>query len=341
MTVKKWLMVGVFFVLIVVFVYVKTSTKTPRLVVYSSRSEALMKPVFDAYTQKTGVQISYVVDTSSNLFARLQSEGEATPADIFIAEDAESLSRAQLLGLLQPLQSDVLIAAIPGTFRDPNGYWFGYSSFARTAVYHPARVSESELSTYVNFALPQWKGRLVLRSSRHIYNQALLAMWINDKDETEASATLSGWVFNLAVPPLGTDQEVLETLDAGKGDVGIVSSSEFGHYKAAHPKTKLRLSWLDQPVSGGFGVHVNISGAGIVAKAKKAVLARSFLEWLATPEAQKIWADLNYEFPVVSGVTSNIIVQDWGVWYRNPIAMGKYIVHHEEVMRILDGAGYE
>ena len=94
-------------------------------------------------------------------------------------------------------------------------------------------------------------------------------------------------------------------------------------------------------MSGGFGVQVNISGAGVVAKTKKVVLAQSFLEWLVTPEAQALWAGLNNEFPVVAGVTGNATVQNFGLWYRNPIAVGKYITHRDEVMRILDGAGYE
>jgi len=341
MNTKRWLLVGVLFVLVGGAVYFKISRKAPQLVVYSSRPAALMLPIFEAYTAKTGVRISYLVADAPVLMERLKTEGEATPADIFVADDAESLSQAQTLGLLQPIQSEVLTSAIPVSLRDAGGNWFGYASFARTAVYHSSRVSESELSTYTQFAFPKWKGRLLLRSSRHMYNKALWAMWLNDRDESEASATLSGWVFNLAMPPFETDQQVLDALAEGKGDVGIVNSSEFAHYQQAHPKTKLRLSWLDQPVSGGFGVQVNISGAGVVAKTKKVVLAQSFLEWLVTPEAQALWAGLNNEFPVVAGVTGNATVQGFGLWYRNPIAVGKYITHHDEVMRILDGAGYE
>lgn len=341
MNTKRWILLGVLVILVVGGVSFKASRRKPVLVIYSSRPEALIRPVFDAYTQKTGVRISYFVADTPVLMERFKTEGEATPADIFVADDAESLSQAQNLGFLQPIQSEILNVAIPATLRDPAGYWFGYASFARTAVYNPARVSDAEISTYTNFASPKWKGRLLLRSSRNVYNKALLALWLNDRDEAEASATLSGWIFNLAMPPFETDQQVLEALSAGKGDVGIVNSSEFGLYQQSHPKTTLRLSWLDQPVSGGFGVQVNISGAGVVAKTKKVALAQSFLEWLVTPEAQRLWSDLNNEFPVVAGVTGNATVQKWGLWYRNPIPVGKYITHHEEVMRILDGAGYE
>ena len=338
---KTGIILAIAIVLLGAFLYIKNSNAVPKLVIYSARSEALMKPIFDAYTQKTGVKISYLIADSGVLINRLKSEGEATPADILIATDAMSLTLAKTQGLLYPFNSEPLFSAIPASLRDEKGHWFGYSSFARTAVYHSKRVSEAKLSTYTNFVFPQWKGRLLLQSSRHMYNKALFAMWIQDRGDAEASATLSGWVFNLAAPPFDTDRQVLEALEAGKGDVGIVNSSEFGHYKKENPRTKLRLSWLDQPVSGGFGVQVNISGAGIVAKSKRIKAAEAFLEWLATPEAQDLWANLNYEFPVVAGVTSNAIVKDWGLWYRNPIAVEKYQGHQPVVMKILDDAGYE
>lgn len=328
-------------VLLGAFFYIKTVTKVPKLVIYSARSEALMTPIFEAYTQKTGVEISYQIADAGVLMNRLKSEGDASPADIFIATEAVSLAQATTQGLLYPLKSDLLFAAIPASLRDAQGHWFGYASFAITAVYHPKRVSESTLSTYTNFVFPQWKGRLLLRSSRHIYNKSLFAMWMNDRGDAETSATLSGWVFNLAAPPFDTDRQVLEALEKGKGDVGIVNSSEFGHYKRENPKTKLRLSWLDQPVSGGLGVQVNVSGGGILAKSKHIKEAQAFLEWLITPEAQHLWANLNNEFPVSAEVTGNAIVESWGLWYRNPISVEKYATHMTTVMEILDGAGYE
>ncbi len=341
MKTKNWILLAVSAVIVSAFFYIKMVNTVPKLVVYSARSEALMKPLFEAYTKKTGVEISYQIADAGVLMNRLKSEGEASPADIFIATDAVSLSQATTQKLLYPFKSEILFAAIPASLRDAEGHWFGYASFARTAVYHHRRVSEATLSTYTNFVFPQWKGRLLLQSSRHMYNKALFAMWVNDRGDAEASATLSGWVFNLAAPPFDTDRQVLEALEAGKGDVGIVNSSEFGHYKRENPKTKLRLSWLDQPVSGGLGVQVNVSGAGIVAKSKRIKEAQAFLEWLITPESQHLWADLNYEFPVSSEVTGNAMVESWGLWYRNPISVEKYILHQTTVMEILEGAGYE
>ena len=171
------------------------------LVVYSARNEHLIQPIFDAYTQKTGLQIDFITGKEAVLVQRILAEGERTPADVLITVDAGNLWYAAQAGILQPVHSKVLEANIPSHLRDPQNQWFGLSVRARTIVYHSGRVDPGRLSTYEALADPEWKGRLILRTSKKVYNQSLVAMMIQDIGAENTEQVVSGWVRNLAVPP--------------------------------------------------------------------------------------------------------------------------------------------
>ena len=118
------------------------------VVVYSSRNEQLIKPVFDQYTKETGVVVRYVTDKAGPLLARLKSEGKNTRADLLITVDAGNLWYATQSGLLQPVESANLNRDVPKHLRDPENNWFGLSVRARTLFYNTQQVTPAELSTY-------------------------------------------------------------------------------------------------------------------------------------------------------------------------------------------------
>ena len=194
------------------------------IVVYTARKEHLVKPLFDAYTEKTGVNIKYITDKAAPLLARLQAEGKNSPADMLITVDAGNLWQAAEKGVLAPVKSEILEQNIPTHLRDPEGRWFGLSVRARTIVYATDRVKKNELSSYENLADPVWKGRLCLRTSKKVYNQSLVAMMIAEKGEKETESVVKGWVNNLAAAPFSNDTKVMEAIAAGQCDVGIVNS---------------------------------------------------------------------------------------------------------------------
>ncbi|MCB1802821.1 MAG: ABC transporter substrate-binding protein, partial [Gammaproteobacteria bacterium] len=156
------------------------------VVVYSARNEHLIKPLFDRYTEKTGVQISYITDKEGPLLQRLLAEGKRTPADMLITVDAGNLWYAAEQGVLAETDSAVLNANVPANLRDPQGRWFGLSERARTIVYSTERVQPGELSSYEDLADPKWKGRLCLRTSKKVYNQSLVATLIARLGEEKA-----------------------------------------------------------------------------------------------------------------------------------------------------------
>ena len=198
------------------------------IVVYSARNEHLIKPVFELYTKQTGVHIKYITDKAPVLLQRIKAEGENTSADLLLTVDAGNLWHAAKQGILEPVVSGVLSANIPEHLRDPDNKWFGLSVRARTMVYSTERVKPHELTTYEDLSKPEWKGRLVLRTSKKVYNQSLVAMLIGEHGEQKAADIIKGWVNNLAAPPFSNDTKVMQAIISGQGDVGIVNSYYFG-----------------------------------------------------------------------------------------------------------------
>lgn len=308
------------------------------VVVYSARNEQLIKPVFDAYTRASGVNIRFITDKEGPLLARLKAEGPNTPADVLLTVDAGTLWQAAEEGLLRPVRSPVLERNVPAFARDPELRWFGLSLRARTIVYNTRRVRPSELSTYEDLAAPRWKGRLCLRTSKKVYNQSLVAMMIAEHGEARTEQIVRGWVANLATDPFPDDTKMMEAVAAGQCDVGIGNTYYYGRLMQKKPNLPLALFWANQR---GSGVHVNISGAGITRHARNPGGALRLLEWLSSPEAQNLFADVNLEYPVNPAVKPHPVVAAWGEFKRNPINLAKAGELQAAAVKLMDRAGYK
>lgn len=308
------------------------------LVVYTARKEHLIRPLFEIYTEQTGVDIEYITGKAPVLLQRLKAEGRNTPADLLITVDAGNLWHAAAEGILQPIDSGVLDSNIPAHLKDPANHWFGLSVRARTLVYNTARVRPAELSTYENLADPQWKGRLILRTSKKVYNQSLVAMLITEHGSADTEKIVAGWVNNLAAPPFSNDTKVLQAIAAGQGDVGIVNTYYYGRLMRKAPNLPLAIFWPNQQ-SGG--VHVNVSGAGVTAHTKRKPAAVEFLEWLSSPRAQNLFADANLEFPANAAVKPNPLVAAWGNFKQSPINLESAGAYQADAIRLMDRVGYK
>ncbi len=307
------------------------------VVVYSARKEHLIKPLFDRYTQKTGVKIEYITDNAGPLLQRLIAEGKRTPADILMTVDAGNLWHAAEKGTLAELESPALERNVPTHLRDPNERWFGLSVRARTIVYNTDRVAPGELSTYEDLADPKWQGRLCLRTSKKVYNQSLVATLIARHGEELTQKVVAGWVDNLAVAPFSNDTKALQAVAAGRCDVTIVNTYYFGRLMLEEPALKLALFWPNQESSG---VHVNVSGAGVTAHAKHPEAARKLLEWLSSEEAQALLAELNMEYPVNPNVQPDPVVAAWGPFKADQLNVAEAGRLQADAIRLMDRAGY-
>ncbi|MAL35727.1 MAG: iron ABC transporter substrate-binding protein, partial [Pseudomonas sp.] len=226
------------------------------VVVYSSRIDELIKPVFDAYTAKTGVNVKFITDKEAPLMARIKAEGENTPADLLLTVDGGNLWQAEQMGILQPMNSAVVNDNIPSQYRSSTDGWTGLSLRARTIVYSPERVEEGELTTYEALADKNWEGRLCLRTSKKVYNQSLTATLIETHGAEKTEEIIKGWVNNLATDVFADDTALVQAIDAGQCDVGIVNTYYYGRLHAQNPDLKAKLFWPNQD---GRGVHVNLS----------------------------------------------------------------------------------
>ncbi len=307
------------------------------IVVYSSRKEHLIKPLFDRFTAETGIKVSYITDGEGPLMARLEAEGERTPADMLITVDAGNLWQAAQKGLFRVTDSEVLEQKVPEQFQDSQNRWFGLSLRARTIVYATDRVKPEQLSTYEALADDEWDGRLCLRTSKKVYNQSLVATLIERHGEAATQEIVKGWVDNLATDVFPNDTALMEAIAAGQCDVGIVNTYYFGRLQADNPDIKLALFWPNQDTTG---VHVNISGAGITQHAKHPQLAQQLLEWLAQGEAQALFAGLNMEYPVDPAIEQDPLVKSWGTFKADDLNVDVAGRRQAEAIKLMDRAGY-
>jgi iron(III) transport system substrate-binding protein len=307
------------------------------VIVYSARNEHLIKPLFDIYTEQTGVAIRYVTDQGGPLIARLKAEGANTRADMLITVDAGNLWQAANEGLVAAVASSTLIANVPPHLRDADHRWFGLSARARTIVYSTERVDPAGLSTYEALADSKWKGRLCLRTSRQVYNQSMVAMMIARLGTGETERIVRGWVANLAAPPFSNDTAVMRAIMAGQCDVGIVNSYYFGRLEQENPDIPLALFWANQ---NGSGVHVNVSGAAITRHARNPEQALRLLEWFTTPEAQRLFAGLNHEYPVNPAVAPDPQVRAWGEFRQDERNIAEAGRLQAQAVMLMDRAGY-
>ncbi|NWG39387.1 MAG: extracellular solute-binding protein [Hydrogenophilaceae bacterium] len=312
------------------------------IVVYSARNEQLIKPLFDAFTKETGVNVKFVTDKEGPLMARLKAEGSNTPADMFMTVDAGNLWQAAEEGLLKSVKSRTLAANIPAHLRDPENEWFGLSVRARTIVYNKNAVNPGELTTYEDLASPKWKGRLCLRTSKKVYNQSLVAMMIYEHGEGMTEDIVSGWVSNLAAPPFPDDTKAMEAVAAGQCDVTLVNTYYFGRLMAKNPSLPLAIFWPNQKLkSSNAGVHVNVSGAGITRHAKNPEGAIKLLEWLSSEKAQNLYADVNMEYPANPRVKPDSAVAAWGDFKQNLINVKQAGLLQAKAVKLMDRAGYK
>lgn len=308
------------------------------VVVYSSRNEQLIKPLFDAYTRQTGVQIKFVTDKEGPLMQRLKAEGANTPADLLLTVDAGNLWYAASQGLLQPIDSATLTANIPAHLRDPDNQWFGLSVRARTIFYNTQKVKPDTLSSYEALAEPQWKGRLCLRTSKKVYNQSLTAMMIEEHGAAKTEQIIRGWVANLATDVFPDDTKMLEAIAAGQCDVGIANTYYFGRLQAKKPNLPVAVFWANQKAKG---VHVNVSGAGVTHYAKNPKGAQKLIEWLSSPQAQNLFTDVDLEYPANPAVKPDARLVAWGRFKQNLINVSKAGELQAEAVKLMDRAGYK
>lgn len=310
---------------------------------YSYRQEALIKPLLDAFTEKTKIKVNLVSGGEDALIERLKAEGAASPADLLITVDAGRLIRAKQLDLFQPVKSAVIDETVPAAYRDPDGTWTALSLRGRPIMYSVDRVKPSDLSTYEDLASPKWKGKICVRTSSHIYNQSMLAVMIETLGPAKAEAWAKGITDNLARKPQGGDRDQLKAIATGECDLALANTYYLaGLTQSKDPADqdvarKVKIFWPNQ---ADHGAHVNVSGIGVTKSAKNVANAIKFIEFMLSDEAQRIHADVVGEYPIKPGVPRSEVVASFGTFKASTVSLDVLAKNNAEAVRITDRVGW-
>ena len=265
-----------------------------RLTIYSGRTYGI-EEVYKRFTRETGIELDVVSGNDPANRSRLAQEGPRTPADVYLTVDVASLVRAADEGLLATVSSPTLLGAIPADLRDAKNRWFGLTRRARVIYVNTNNVAKAEMPTrYEDLATPKWAGRICSRPSSHVYTQSFAANIIAAYGE-RAVGILSGIAKNTKSENfIDSDTRIIETINAGGCDAGIANT--YYYFRPGLKRDNVALIFPNQ-ADTDRGVHVNVSGAGVVAASDDKVNAQRFIEWLAT-DASADFANGNAEFPV-------------------------------------------
>jgi iron(III) transport system substrate-binding protein len=307
------------------------------VVVYSARIEALIKPMFDAFTTTTGISVKSFTAGEKELFERLQSEGTNTPADLFMTVDVGNLWLAEHASLLQGFSSEVIDKNVPSHLRAKGNEWVGLSVRARPIMSSTERVKPSELSTYEALGDPKWQGKLCLRTSKKVYTQSLVAAMLHTLGEERTEGILRRWMANQ--PRIfDSDSKLLESIAAGQCDVGVANTYYLAALLAKDPKFPVAVFWPNQ---GDRGVHINISGAGVTKYAKHRDEAIKLIEFLSSPAAQNLYVDVNYEYPANPAVKPNTLITSWGEFKADTMDIAAAGELQTAAVKLMDRVGYK
>ncbi len=322
-----------------------TAVQAEEVNLYSARKEKLIKPLLTQFSAETGIKVNLVTGKADALLKRLEAEGRNSPADLFITVDAGRLHRAKAAGVLQPVDSKGLKAAVAEKYRDPEGYWYGLSLRARPIFYVKGKVDPAELSSYEDLATAKWKGRICIRGSGNIYNQSLVASMLIANGGAKTEAWAKAFVANFGRPPQGGDRDQIKAAAAGQCDIAIANTYYFGRMlkaKKDDPQQsaaeKMAIFWPNQ---GDRGAHVNVSGVGLTRAAKHRAAAIQLMEYLVRAKSQKWYAEVNNEYPVVAGIAAGPVVDGWGDFKADSINLSQLGEKNAAAVRIMDRAGWK
>lgn len=309
---------------------------------YSARHYQTDEKLYENFSKQTGIKINRIEGKEEELLERIKNEGANSPADVLLTVDASRLALAHELGLFAPVKSKVLESRIPANLRTDD--WFSFSTRARVIVYNKSAVKAEDVQNYDDLANPKLKGQVCTRSGSHPYNLSLMASIIANQGEAKAEAWAKGVVANFARAPKGGDTDQIKAVAAGECGVTVSNTYYVARLlrsdKAEDKKVmeKVGVVWPNQKTSG---THINVSGAGMLKNAPHKAAAVKFLEYLASDEAQRYFADGNNEWPVVASVkVGNPALESLGKFKADALPVGSLAMYRAKAQILFDRANY-
>jgi len=309
--------------------------------IYSYRQPELIQPVLDAFTEETGIKTN-VAFLDKGMVERLKAEGARSPADIILTTDISRLAEAVAAGVTQPVESETLQDSIPDYLRDSGNHWFGVTTRARIVYASKERVDPSEVTTYEDLADPKWQGRICTRSGTHSYTLALVAAMIHHHGEEATRDWLKGLKANLARKPQGNDRAQVKAIWSGECDISLGNT----YYMGQMLEDDEQKAWADSvnvlfPVFEDGGTHVNVSGVAMTSAAPNRDEAQKFIEFLASEQAQEIYASVVYEYPVAPGTEPSDLVASWGSFTADDVNLMELASLRGAALRLVEEVDFD
>jgi iron(III) transport system substrate-binding protein len=311
--------------------------------IYSYRQPELIKPLLDAFTKETGITTN-VLFLDKGLVERIRAEGANSPADVILTIDIARLSEAKDGGVVQPVKGNATIDKdIPSAFRDPDGEWFGLTTRGRVVYASKERVAENAI-TYEELADPKWKGKICIRDGQHAYNLALFASMVAHHGADYTEKWLTGFKNNLARKPDGNDRSQAKSILAGECDISLGNTYYVG-LMMTNDKEPEQKEWANAikilfPNAADRGTHVNISGMALAKNAPNKQNAVKLMEFLASGEAQKIYAEEVFEYPVMPGAEPSDIVKSFGTLKPDSLPLTDIAKNRKMASELVDKVGF-
>jgi len=306
--------------------------------VYSYRQPFLVEPLFEAFTRKTGIKVNTVF-AKKGLIERMVQEAANSPADVLLTVDIGRLDKAVKEGISQPVTSAAVAANVPAQYRAPDGSWIGLTRRTRVVYASNERVRQAAI-TYEELADPKWRGKICVRSGHHVYNIALIASMIAANGEAKTRQWLEGVKANLARKPSGNDRGQVKGVFSGECDIAIGNNYYMGKMQTNEKKPEQK-DWAKSvrilfPNTETRGTHINLSGVVLAKHAPNRDSAVKLIEFLTGEEAQRIYAEVNFEYPVRPGVPWSDRVKSWGEFKPDPVALSKIANLRKRASELVD-----
>ncbi|MEL7343846.1 MAG: extracellular solute-binding protein [Pseudomonadota bacterium] len=311
---------------------------------YSSRHYDTDERLYSDFEALTGITVNRIEGNADELLARIAAEGANSPADIFLTVDTSRLERAKNAGILQPIDSDLLEARVPGYLQDEDNQWFGFSQRARILFYDKTDV-ENPPMTYQDLAKPEYEGMICIRSSGNVYTQTIVGSLIANLGEEATKDWATAVVNNFARDPQGGDTDQLRGIVSGECDISMSNTYYFARsirrdVSGLPEDARENIGWVF-PNQNTFGAHMNLSGGGVAANAPNRENAIKFLEYLASDQAQLYFSAGNDEYPAVPGIGLSPSVAALGFFKPDDLNASVIADNIPAAQSLLNEAGWE
>ena len=313
--------------------------------IYSQRHYNVDEIQYKNFEKLTGIKVNVTKANADELIQRMKNEGDNSPADLFITVDVGKLWQGGDMGLFQKFDDKSVFKNIDSQLLDNNGYWVPVTYRSRVIVYSNERVKKEELSTYEDLSNEKWKGRLLVRSSSNAYNQALMSSLVENLGSENTSKWSEGVVANFARDPKGSDRDQVKAIAAGQGDIAIVNSYYIGLLLSSQKEEEIKAGkavsiFFPNQGENQRGAHINISGGGVAKYSRNKVEAIALLEFLTDATAQKLYGEINFEYPVNPSIKTTDELKSWGSFKEDKLPIDRIAKLSGEAQKIIDRVGW-